>query len=71
MYRDKDLKTYDALGFDREPSAEGFDMALLEGTPPQMGGNLIVTKEGKILYILRSSTPDERPTVEDLLKVIG
>ena len=35
----------------------------------QAGGNLIITKEGKVLYFYRSERPDDRPSVEDMLQL--
>ena len=39
-------------------------------TPKQMGGNVIITRDGKILYIHRCETPDDRPSADDLLKLL-
>lgn len=33
----------------------------------QMGGDFLIDAEGRLLYDFRSGTPDERPTVEELL----
>ena len=35
--------------------------------PTQTGGNLIITRGEKILYLYRSESSDDRPAVEDIL----
>lgn len=34
----------------------------------QLGGNLIVDMEGKIVYLYRSARPDDRPAIAEILK---
>ena len=36
----------------------------------QLGGNLIVDMEGKIVYLYRSARPDDRPPVRDIVNVL-
>ena len=40
------------------------------GQTPQMGGDMITNKEGKILYIHRSESPDDRPSPEELVTLL-
>ena len=35
--------------------------------PNQMGGNLIVNQNGQILFLYRSRSPTDRPTIQQLL----
>ena len=35
----------------------------------QMGGDFLIDAEGRLCYIFQSETPDDRPTVEELLTV--
>ena len=38
--------------------------------PKQLGGSMILSREGKILYIHRSETPDDRPTMDQLIRLL-
>ena len=38
--------------------------------PHQLGGNIIVNKEGKLSMIYRSQTPLDRPSVKDMLNMV-
>ena len=37
----------------------------------QMGGDVVVDAQSGVRWVYRSSTPDDRPSVEQLLKVVG
>jgi len=36
----------------------------------QLGGDFVVGRDGSIVYAFRSSDPDDRPTVDDLLAAV-
>lgn len=38
--------------------------------PAQLGGDVIADTSGKILYLYRSVTPDDRPPVRDIVNVL-
>ena len=37
----------------------------------QMGGDVVVDADGRVRMLYASHTPDDRPSVNDLLKVVG
>lgn len=59
----KDLKIAITHFFSTIPAIKG-------GQSHQMGGDMIVNKECKLLYILRSETPDQRPSPKELAKLL-
>ena len=36
----------------------------------QLGGDVVVGRDGRIVYLFRSSSPDERPLVDDLVEAV-
>lgn len=36
----------------------------------QLGGDVVIDRDGRIAYLFRSSSPDERPPVDDLLAAV-
>lgn len=39
--------------------------------PYQLGGDVVIGKDGRILWIYRSRTPADRPSVDRLLQYLG
>jgi hypothetical protein len=36
----------------------------------QLGGDFVVGRDGRLVYVFRSDDPDDRPTVDDLLVAV-
>jgi alkyl-hydroperoxide reductase/thiol specific antioxidant family protein len=36
----------------------------------QLGGDFVVGRDGRLVYVFRSADPDDRPTVDDLLVAV-
>ena len=84
MYIDSKSDTYDMLGFHPTFSLglktvfKGIGLVLTGRSPKnipgerptQMGGDMITDKDGKILYLYRSVTPDDRPSVRNILNLL-
>ena len=37
----------------------------------QLGGDFVVGRDGRLVYAFRSKGPDDRPGVDDLIRVVG
>lgn len=37
----------------------------------QLGGDVVVDRDGRISYVFRSSDPDDRPPVDELIDAVG
>jgi hypothetical protein len=37
----------------------------------QLGGDFVVDRDGRLVYAFRSTGPDDRPGVDDLIRVVG
>ncbi len=37
----------------------------------QLGGDFVIGRDGRLVYVFRSKGPDERPTVDDLLAAVA
>ncbi|KAI6652685.1 Thioredoxin-like protein AAED1 [Oopsacas minuta] len=83
MYMDPELDLYKIMGFSETANtkAKTFFKAIIlsmktrsipqrsgRDTPGHLGGNMIVDKEGKVTYLYRSESPDDRPLPYDILK---
>ena len=87
MYMDAKSETYKVLGYHPTATIKaktvfkGILIILKTRTiqrpppntilPTQMGGNMIADKDGKILYLHRSVSPDDRPSVRNILTVLS
>ena len=85
MYMDAKSETYKVLGYHPTgtlPFKTVFKAIIIglktrtippnpQNLPAQMGGNMIADKDGKILYLHRSVSPDDRPSVRDILNVLS
>lgn len=40
------------------------------GDTLQLGGDFVVGRDGRLLYVFRSSDPDDRPSVDDLIAAV-
>lgn len=43
----------------------------IKDDPHQMGGDFIIENYGKLKFVYRSKTPSDRPSVDEILKVLN
>jgi hypothetical protein len=84
---DPERRAYTAFGLGRAPKRRIWNLptlwayarGLVTGTPPhlphgdlaQLGGDVVLDREGAVVYTYRSRYPADRPRVEELLAVVA
>ncbi len=86
LLADPDRRTYEAFGIGRGAwwrvwgpgtvlayarlAAAGRRIERHRGDPLQLGGDVVISPDGRVSYLYRPPDPDSRPPVEDLLRAL-
>lgn len=86
LLADPDRRTYEAFGIGRGPwwrvwgprtllayarlAARGRRIQRHRGDPLQLGGDVVISRDGRVSYLYRPPDPDARPPVEDLVQAL-
>ena len=86
LLADPDRRTYEALGIGRGPwwrvwgprtllayarlAARGRRVQRHRGDSLQLGGDMVISRDGLVSYLYRPPDPDSRPPVEDLVHAL-
>lgn len=86
LLADPDRRTYEAFGIGRGQwwrvwgprtllaysrlAARGRRIQRHRGDPLQLGGDVVISRDGRVSYLYRPPDPDARPPVEDLVQAL-